>query len=92
MSSARATPVREDEAHDSGSGDEDEDEELDELDPDLRAEGGGAGGDLDRRASGVGPSGGLGQAARDRKPVATRRRVVQSCSECRRRKIKCDKK
>ena len=26
------------------------------------------------------------------KPVATRRRVVQSCSECRRRKIKCDKK
>lgn len=28
----------------------------------------------------------------DKKPVATRRRVVQSCSECRRRKIKCDKK
>lgn len=27
-----------------------------------------------------------------RKPHATRRRVVQSCSECRRRKIKCDKK
>jgi len=29
---------------------------------------------------------------KDRKPHATRRRVVQSCSECRRRKIKCDKK
>jgi hypothetical protein len=29
---------------------------------------------------------------KERKPVATRRRVVQSCSECRRRKIKCDKK
>jgi hypothetical protein len=28
----------------------------------------------------------------DKKPIATRRRVVQSCSECRRRKIKCDKK
>jgi hypothetical protein len=27
-----------------------------------------------------------------KKPFATRRRVVQSCSECRRRKIKCDKK
>lgn len=31
-------------------------------------------------------------AGADRKPIATRRRVVQSCSECRRRKIKCDKK
>ncbi|WVQ69581.1 uncharacterized protein L199_007801 [Kwoniella botswanensis] len=29
---------------------------------------------------------------KERKPHATRRRVVQSCSECRRRKIKCDKK
>ncbi|ORX35880.1 fungal-specific transcription factor domain-domain-containing protein [Kockovaella imperatae] len=29
---------------------------------------------------------------RERKPHATRRRIVQSCSECRRRKIKCDKK
>ena len=33
------------------------------------------------------PAGGSGE-----KKPATRRRVVQSCSECRRRKIKCDKK
>lgn len=31
-------------------------------------------------------------SGRKRRPHATRRRVVQSCSECRRRKIKCDKK
>ncbi|ORY21258.1 hypothetical protein BCR39DRAFT_569954 [Naematelia encephala] len=35
---------------------------------------------------------GTGAGGKDRKPHATRRRVVQSCSECRRRKIKCDKK
>nr|XP_018265162.1 nuclear protein [Kwoniella dejecticola CBS 10117]OBR87320.1 nuclear protein [Kwoniella dejecticola CBS 10117] len=35
---------------------------------------------------------GSGSAKKERKPHATRRRVVQSCSECRRRKIKCDKK
>nr|XP_019008195.1 nuclear protein [Kwoniella pini CBS 10737]OCF46976.1 nuclear protein [Kwoniella pini CBS 10737] len=33
-----------------------------------------------------------GSGKKERKPHATRRRVVQSCSECRRRKIKCDKK
>ena len=31
-------------------------------------------------------------ARKERKPVSQRRRVVASCSECRRRKIKCDKK
>lgn len=31
-------------------------------------------------------------SGKERKPIATRRRAVQSCSECRRRKIKCDKK
>ncbi|KAK8847674.1 hypothetical protein IAR55_005533 [Kwoniella newhampshirensis] len=40
-----------------------------------------------------GGGGGSGaKAKKERKPHATRRRVVQSCSECRRRKIKCDKK
>ncbi|BEI90346.1 uncharacterized protein CcaverHIS019_0304160 [Cutaneotrichosporon cavernicola] len=32
------------------------------------------------------------EVKKEKKPHATRRRVVQSCSECRRRKIKCDKK
>ena len=44
-------------------------------------------------AMGSRPSGGTGGAdPKHRKPHAARRRVVQSCSECRRRKIKCDKK
>lgn len=34
----------------------------------------------------------LTATGKKRRPHATRRRVVQSCSECRRRKIKCDKK
>ena len=41
------------------------------------------------------PLNGLAKASdmiNNRKPHATRRRAVQSCSECRRRKIKCDKK
>ncbi|EIW71088.1 hypothetical protein TREMEDRAFT_11544, partial [Tremella mesenterica DSM 1558] len=48
--------------------------------------------DGNKRSSGVkmeaGPS---GSGSTERKH-ATRKRVVQSCSECRRRKIKCDKK
>lgn len=51
--------------------------------------------DNDSNAS-PGPATNGAQAPKDkvkeRKPHATRRRVVQSCSECRRRKIKCDKK
>lgn len=39
-----------------------------------------------------GASSSLAPKVKERKPHATRRRVVQSCSECRRRKIKCDKK
>jgi hypothetical protein len=43
--------------------------------------------------AGTGTGGGMAMGMGiDRKPIATRRRVVQSCSECRRRKIKCDKK
>jgi len=57
--------------------------------------------DLESHASptgnGIGDRGdGVKRGGKDKdkkdKPVATRRRVVQSCSECRRRKIKCDKK
>ncbi|GMK56923.1 hypothetical protein CspeluHIS016_0307630 [Cutaneotrichosporon spelunceum] len=32
------------------------------------------------------------EVKKEKRPHSTRRRVVQSCSECRRRKIKCDKK
>lgn len=51
--------------------------------------------DVESHASpgaGVGSSGVAKDKMKERKPHATRRRVVQSCSECRRRKIKCDKK
>jgi hypothetical protein len=52
---------------------------------------------IDYNPSGVGKSS-LEKAQKEpaagtkKKPFAARRRVVQSCSECRRRKIKCDKK
>ncbi|WRT64492.1 uncharacterized protein IL334_001424 [Kwoniella shivajii] len=51
--------------------------------------------ELDDNATGVGANSPLeknSSGKKERKPHATRRRVVQSCSECRRRKIKCDKK
>ncbi|WVR04862.1 hypothetical protein IAU60_001874 [Kwoniella sp. DSM 27419] len=60
-----------------GVGSGEEEDELEELG--------------DRGSPGFGP-GSAGKEKKERKPHATRRRVVQSCSECRRRKIKCDKK
>ncbi|WVF69491.1 hypothetical protein IAT40_004268 [Kwoniella sp. CBS 6097] len=49
--------------------------------------------ELDENGTAASPGpGSSSKEKKERKPHATRRRVVQSCSECRRRKIKCDKK
>lgn len=62
--------------------DDDEDDDM----QDDGNEGGPASG-----AAGASQGGSAGSAKR-RRPHMARRRIVQSCSECRRRKIKCDKK
>ena len=65
--------------------------ELTELKPSVNETNGDVGSDLDDdEDQDLQGASGMGRSSRPR--PATRRRVVQSCSECRRRKIKCDKK